>query len=59
MLILMSQPASERGGAGDRAFMAFREPRNWSIKRRSKSSRTASDPDSPLGCAMAASLDPG
>jgi hypothetical protein len=26
---------------------------------RSKSSRTASDPDSPLGCAMAASLDPG
>jgi hypothetical protein len=35
------------------------EPRNWSIKRRSKSSRTASDPDSPLGCAMAASLDPG
>ena len=36
-----------------------REPRNWSIKRRSKSSRTASDPDSPLGCAMAASLDPG
>jgi hypothetical protein len=29
------------------------------IKRRSKSSRTASDPDSPLGCAMAASLDPG
>src|SRR6516225_4094235 len=36
-----------------------REPRNWSIKRRSKSSRTAFDPDSPLGCAMAASLDPG
>jgi hypothetical protein len=35
------------------------KPRNWSIKRRSKSSRTASDPDSPLGCAMAASLDPG
>src|SRR5690242_20472240 len=32
-----------------------REPRNWSIKRRSKSSRTASDPDSPRGCAMAAS----
>jgi len=29
------------------------------IKRRSKSSRTASDPDSPLGCTMAASLDPG
>src|SRR5262249_36325275 len=26
---------------------------------RSKSSRTASDPDSPFGCAMAASLDPG
>jgi hypothetical protein len=25
----------------------------------SKSSRTASDPNSPLGCAMAASLDPG
>jgi hypothetical protein len=24
MLILMSQPASERGGAGDRAFMAFK-----------------------------------
>jgi hypothetical protein len=36
-----------------------RKPRNWSIKRRSKSSRTASDPDSPLGCAMAAPLDPG
>jgi hypothetical protein len=29
------------------------------IKRRSKSSRTASDSDSPLGCAMTASLDPG
>jgi hypothetical protein len=31
---------------------------DWMVKRRSKSSRTASDPDSPLGCAMAASLDP-
>ena len=30
------------------ASEATREPRNWSIKRRSKSSRTASDPDS--GC---------
>jgi hypothetical protein len=24
MLILMSRPANERGGAGDRAFMAFK-----------------------------------
>src|SRR6516164_4086975 len=36
-----------------------REPRKWSIKRRSKSSPTASDPDSPLGRGMAASPDPG
>jgi hypothetical protein len=27
-------------------------PQNWSIKWRSKSGRTASDPDSPLGCAI-------
>ena len=24
MLMLMSRPASERGGAGDRAFLAFK-----------------------------------
>src|SRR5262249_55346256 len=41
------------------AWEVTTEPRNWSIKRRSKSSRTASDPDSPLGCAITASLDPG
>jgi hypothetical protein len=34
------------------------EPRNCSVKRRSKSSRTASDTDSPVGFAIAASLDP-
>jgi hypothetical protein len=33
------------------------EPRNWSNRRRSKSSRTMSDSDSPAGCATIA-LDP-
>jgi hypothetical protein len=33
------------------------DPRNWSIRRRSKSSRTTSDSASPVGCAMS-SLDP-
>jgi hypothetical protein len=31
-----------------------KKPRNWSITRRSKSSRTASDSDPPAGCAMTA-----
>jgi Cu/Ag efflux pump CusA len=31
--------------------------KNWSIRRRLKSSRTTSDSDSPVGCAMS-SLDP-
>jgi hypothetical protein len=35
------------------------EPRNCSIRRRSKSSRTTSDSDSPVRCVIAASLDPG
>jgi hypothetical protein len=34
------------------------EPRNWSIRRRSKSSRRTSDSESPAGFAIAASLDP-
>src|SRR5262245_56044254 len=35
-----------------------REPRNWSVRRRSKSSRTASDSDSPVGFAITASRNP-
>jgi CRISPR-associated protein Csb2 len=34
------------------------EPRNCTITRRSKSSRMTLDSDSPVGCAMTASLDP-
>src|SRR5262249_48667537 len=41
---------------GDR--VSTTEPRNWSIRRRSKSSRTASDSDSPVGFAITASRNP-
>src|SRR5665811_958785 len=58
MTIRPSTSSSSRNGSRPASEVTL-EPWNSSLRRRSKLSRGASDSDSPAGCAMIASLDPG
>src|ERR1035437_1886855 len=53
-----STSSSSRNGSRPASEVTL-EPWNSNLRRRSKLSRGASDSDSPAGCAMIASLDPG
>src|SRR5256884_2374005 len=59
VLDMDSSVSPTHGEASNPASEVTTQPRNCSIRRRSKSSRTTSHSDSPAGCAMAAPLDPG